>query len=61
VLETGTLPGAQNHNPTVTVTPITVAGTTNASLVTVQIFWKAPYEDSSAPEHSYVITAQLAD
>jgi type IV pilus assembly protein PilV len=59
VLETGILPGAENHNPVVTVVPVTVAGNTTSSLVTVTIYWKATYEDATMPEHSYSITAQL--
>jgi len=51
-----TLPGVATSPPTVTVA---TSGSMAGSTVTIQIFWKAPTEQSSAPAHRYVVTTQI--
>ena len=46
------LPGSSVYPPTVTVNPVT-------GLVTVQVFWLAPNESTSAAPHNYTVVAQI--
>lgn len=46
------LPGAQSNPPVLTI----VAGNDNSSIVTVQLFWKAPSETNV---HNYTLNTQI--
>jgi type IV pilus assembly protein PilV len=54
-----TLPNASNHPPLVTISPMT--GTTSApatSLVTITLYWTAPY-GKNPQEHQYTVKTQI--
>lgn len=54
------LPGASATPPTVTIVQAASTSTSSPSnQATVTIFWKAPNEPSSAPNHQYVAIAQI--
>jgi type IV pilus assembly protein PilV len=56
-----TLPGASTNPPTVAVAsvPAGAAGGNPSSLVTMQVFWKAPNEPVADPVHSITLVTQI--